>query len=637
MDPRIQGGIMSKRGWSLVASVLVFCAVLGLILQFRTRPQGAPANHPAALRENTPTSPKEAQGKPAANPSPEAKAKLLEMLKDDYHITVSGRVVNALGAGIPNAHVRAFLNNMRFDATTDSSGFYRSENAYPKIFYRFIVEADGYCPTGDQRKLGEKDETLNFVLQRAMKISGHAVDTSGAPMPDLKILPVLMTTDPLKQNKRYVSKGTTTAADGSFTLAAIPAGEFGFYGTGSAGKSLFSLASLGAPLEVVEGRDCEDVKVVFPNPQGTIEGHVYNSAGKPVSGVRVAVLNKTRKAGSSMMSDENGFYRLVALDHPSYDLALTSATNDKLSMTVRNIPVGATNADFVFDEPGSISGRVVDAKTHASLSGFEVKVLKVTGPGDSEYGERCLGEFKPGSETGTFTVEGVPAGTAVLYCSVPGHGSITTDVVVEPNITTGPLVLELPEAAIVEGSATANGKPVRFGSVTVEATAVDAPDIVLAHSRLGEGGVFQTDALPAGQYIVRASYCTAPRGAFVYKTQQITLAYGTTTRCDFQFNGSANCHGTVTLPTDVEAVTIAFLDPSATALPTAKAPTPADAAIAYATASKLSGGAYTAQGLPPGTYRVVAYCPDDTEDAPRHSEQAITLNDGDDLQIDFSL
>lgn len=153
---------------------------------------------------------------------------------------------------------------------------------------------------------------------------------------------------------------------------------------------------------------------------------------------------------------------------------------------------------------GSISGRVLDAVTNASIPGAKIVIgcMTITNPTASCY------EHAPAvASDGTFRADGLPAGSYLLIGIADKYFGphITPTVIIEAGHERSNVVVGLLKAAVIRGRVLGvDGKP--LPGIDVEALALSADHRlrVISSTKTDSAGAYGLDRLTEGKYFLAA-------------------------------------------------------------------------------------------------------------------------------------
>ena len=216
--------------------------------------------------------------------------------------TISGAVTNLAGTAVSGATVSYSGGS----TTTAANGNYQLANV-PAGSVSINVTAPGY-QSATQRLTVAANSTVtqNFVLASATgTVSGTVTNSAGGAISGATVA--------------YRGGSTTTAADGSFTLASVPAGSV----TISVAAANFARSS--QKTTVSAGRTT-NLSFALTPLTGSVSGAVTTGAGKAVSGAIVAISGGVLPATITVMTDATGRYRSGLVPVGTYKITVTKGS-----------------------------------------------------------------------------------------------------------------------------------------------------------------------------------------------------------------------------------------------------------------------------------------------------------------------
>lgn len=565
--------------------------------------------------------------------------------------TVSGTVSDS-GSAAPIASVNVFLYNSSNISvrvsSTDAGGTYSIDRLPAGTYYLRASPASGsnyvaqlysgiICPsaclptTGTPVVVGSGATTsgINFPLTIGGTLTGtvRRADTMAA-LANISVS-IYSQTGPALFT-------TLTNGSGVFSTSGLPPGTYyartivtgaqnyvdGLYN----GLPCFPSCTVttGSPISVTAGATTGSIDFALA-PGGAISGRVTNAVTLTnVAAITVAVYYADGTFRTSVSTPADGTYTLSGLATGTYYVKTLGSTfinelYDNIvcpncsptSGTPIAVTAGATtsNIDFAVNPGGTITGTVTDASNGAPLSGIPVWVL--SSPPGTYSGSANT------NISGQFFVSGLPAGNYVAFTSVstnqnylneaynnipcPGVCSSETGTVIAVTAgnATSNVNFALTPGATVSGTVTSSsGTPLSNVTVTVYSSAGASLNSATTNasgaysvSRLPAGSLLVRTRVPAGQNYVDEVYSDIPcvGCSVTIGTPVSATAGGTTSGINFALSGGGSITGIVT--------------DASTGNPVSGFPVSIySAAGLYLTSAFTIGGAYTAVGLPTGTY-----------------------------------
>lgn len=564
---------------------------------------------------------------------------------DDY--TVSGRVVNDKGEPLKDVMVQLIGvdgPNPRQDYTDDEGKFRLVR--IPEGRYSTFVQHHVHGSTWGQAAAG--DDNIEFVL-KAIKPSGLTGRVVAAETDEAITKFDIQVTD-WSVDKLHDS------GFGFFDSIENENGEF-YKNKISQSRVTVIVRAPGREMKYVKvdlSQGPPDELVVRLERSAIAKGVVVTSAGAPVAGAYMLLsafphsLVARLSEGDGLWTDwlernkvarskEDGTFeidslipelRVITAYHPGHGFGSVGASK----ATVANTPLRIT-----LSEGGSIAGTV-------TVAGVPIKGVGVSIASSGPFGENSMGGAGT-DENGAYQMNGVPAGTWTVALTVPSGRAPTPmnflngrridreGVVVADGQVTA-LDFDVPADGVsIEGTVLLDGQPAAKGQVIVFLDGTDSD----SDQTLLEAGRYRFDNLPEGpvRIVARGGLDESNQHS---KTRSVTLEAAQTNEIDFELAGGVTLQGTVRgLRQEEGQVTIRMLEGAVK-----KGEMDPFQEMRQVRAQTLAepGGAYTIEGMEPGTYTlfIEASAMDETGAfiSSRDTQAIIEVGgaDGDVMQLD---
>lgn len=320
-------------------------------------------------------------------------------------------------------------------------GHYAIDNVSPGMT-QISVRAAGYVPGSRGDITAEDGKTVSGIdvqLDRGATVSGRAT-SSGVPASGVQVQ-VIATGMPF-------SGGTTTDADGSYTIDGVAEGDR----TIQFQKSGFIV--LRKPVQVTAGKEAHlDVEL---DPGRELRGRVVDRTGGGIAGANVAINGSNNQPNSSAPTEGDGAFVIQGLPDGHYNL--TARKDGYVSGNANDVDVPQTQPlTFTLDSGATITGRVT------GLSPDDLAQVTVSASGGSSRNQTDV------DAAGNFTMHGLPDGRVRVdaMLSSPGHRRMASPkTIVVENGTAPPVELSFDEGMTVSGHVTHAGVAVSNGAVT---------------------------------------------------------------------------------------------------------------------------------------------------------------------------
>jgi hypothetical protein len=252
------------------------------------------------------------------------------------------------------------------------------------------------------------------------------------------------------------------------------------------------------------------------------------------------------------------------------------------------------------EEPGNISGHVLDARTGKPLREFSVKVAGAESGGEHSSAKHQV-KFDE-SQDGVFSIANVPGGMATLKISAPGYESEEFQLRIRRG-QTRKTVFYLGGGSL-QVHVAHNGKG-KHGAYVKARYLGEGPGFYSRGIEAGEEGSYEIKGLREGNYLVITGFQSV--GAPVTYNHDYTLVKieaGKTTRTDFKFQENAVIRGRFTFPDNVLYGRVCvFRERDENHDNSLREYERTDGTVMY-----IKKGHYEISNLPPGTYKVVGEC-----------------------------
>ncbi|MHC4692964.1 MAG: M56 family metallopeptidase [Planctomycetota bacterium] len=374
----------------------------------------------------------------------------------------------------------------------------------------------------------------------------------------------------------------------------------------------------------------------------TITGRVLDTRGNIVPGPSPNTWIKLAHADSS--SGKSGFdwtaldgagqFKIEGVPPGSYFFVVEGievgyekrAENDPVVISAGQVIEDIDVIVETKEEPGNISGHVLDARTGKALKEFSVEVTGAESAGEHSSTKHQV-KFDE-SEDGFFSIEKIPSGIATLQISAAGYESEEFQLRIRGGGTRKTVFYLGGGSMRVRVRHNGRGKQGAF----VKARYLgEGPGFYSRGIEFGEGS-YEIKGLREGNYLVLAGFQSV--GAPVTYNFDYTLVKieaGKTARTDFKFQENAVIRGRFTFPDNVQYGRVCvFREPDENHNESLSESERSIGTVMYI----KKDGHYEISNLPPGTYKVVGECiPKGTTIGTR--SRNVTLGEGRTGEVDF--
>lgn len=398
--------------------------------------------------------------------------------------TVTGKVTNTAGAPISGASVSSGGNG----AVTGSDGGYTLQ--LPGGTATLTAALAGYQNASESVTVTAGQSTQAATLQitpvNPGNVTGSVVDGNGAAL-----------------SGASVSAGglsTASAADGSYMLSNLPAGQT------TINASLTGFQSGSTAVTVVAATTTAAPAIALVSGSGAVSGNVKSSTGTVIAGASVGF------GGGSTTTDANGNYTLAGIPVGTIQLVASAQGFQSVTQSVTVSGGKTSTANFTLTAVaanGTVTGKITNASSGAILAAATVS---------------WSGGSTTSNASGIYTLTNVTAGTQNITAVKTGYLARTLAVGVTGGATS---TLNIPIATAGKISVkvvTSSGAVVSGATVTIKGGLI--PTTVSGSS--SSTGLLTTNWIPVGTYTV-----TVAKSGFATQSKTTTVSSGVTTSLTF--------------------------------------------------------------------------------------------------------
>ncbi|HEY2114054.1 MAG TPA: carboxypeptidase regulatory-like domain-containing protein [Candidatus Angelobacter sp.] len=398
--------------------------------------------------------------------------------------TVTGTVTNTAGAPISGASVSSGGNG----AITGADGGYTLQ--VPAGTSTLTAALAGYQSASESVTVTAGQSTQAATLQiqpiNPGNVTGTVIDGNGQPLSGATV--------------SAVGLSTSTAADGSYALNNLPAGQTTIQ------ASLTGFQSGSTTVTVVAATTTAASAITLVSSSGSITGSVKNTSGAAIVGASVGY------GGGTATTDANGNYTLTGVPVGTVQLVASASGFQSVTQSV-TVNGGATStANFTLTAApagGTVTGKITNASSGAIVTGGTVS---------------WSGGSTTSDTSGIYTLTNVTAGTQNITAVKTGYLSRTLAVGVTGGATS---TLNIPIATAGKISVkvvTSSGAAVSGATVTIKGGVISTT----VSGSSSSTGLFTTNWIPVGTYTV-----TVAKSGFTTQSKSTTVSSGATTSLTF--------------------------------------------------------------------------------------------------------
>lgn len=398
--------------------------------------------------------------------------------------TVTGTVTNTAGSPISGASVSSGGNG----AITGSDGGYTLQ--LPGGTATLTAALGGYQSASESVTVTSGQSTQAPTLQiqptNPGNVTGSVVNSSGTGLAGASV--------------SGAGLSTTSAADGSYTLSNLPAGQT------TIAASLTGFQSGSASVTVVAATTTAAPAITLISGSGSITGSVKNTSGGTIAGASVGF------GGGTATTDANGNFTLTGVPVGTVQLVASASGFQSSTQSVTVTGGNTSTANFMLAAgaaTGTVTGKITNASSGAILSGATVS---------------WSGGSTTTNTSGIYTLTNVTAGTQNITAIKTGYLSRTLAVGVTGGATS---TLNIPIATAGKISVkvvTSSGAAVSGATVTIKGGVV----ATTVSGSSSSTGLFTTNWIPVGIYTV-----TVAKSGFATQTKTTSVSSGVTTSLTF--------------------------------------------------------------------------------------------------------
>ncbi|MED4051937.1 carboxypeptidase regulatory-like domain-containing protein [Priestia megaterium] len=503
---------------------------------------------------------------------------------------ITGKVTSGQ-TGLPlsgvNVELRNQSNVLISTTTTNTEGNYSFTQLAAGTYNLNFAASSFITATRTTTITAGQTQVLNVILQpQPGNVTGTVLSQDGTPVNGATIR--------LIDQFNTITTTVTTNTQGQYTIPNITPGQYSL----TASSSNFQSQSRGVTIN--SGQTTVSNFTLIPSP-GTVIGTITSSAGTPVEGAVIEVLDSGSNVIATATSNAQGQYTINQLAPGTFRLRAT-AQNFQTSLLGFTIQAGQTTTQNIVlqSSPGTLTGTLTDAQTGNPLIAASVNVVNQAGvtiatATTNAQGQYAIANLAPGTYTVTFGQQ--------------GYASQTVGTGVRANTTTTLSTALNQNLGVITGTVTNNQGAPLIGTVIN----VFLNNNLVASVNTNEAGTYTIPNLAIGNYTVNAlsqNFQSQVKGAQVSAFQTTTVNFtlipnpGVLTGTIIDTNGNTVSGAVVNIRTNTGGAVIG-------------------------NAASDQSGLYTVPNLAPGTYIVTATAPNlqiSSQGTTIQSNQTTTLN-----------
>ncbi|MEI2325688.1 carboxypeptidase regulatory-like domain-containing protein [Priestia megaterium] len=418
---------------------------------------------------------------------------------------ITGRVTSGR-TGLPLSGVTVELRNQSnvliSTTTTNTEGNYSFTQLAAGTYNLNFAASSFITATRTTTLTDGQTQVLNVILQpQPGNVTGTVLSQDGTPVNGATIR--------LIDQFNTVITTVTTNAQGQYTISNVTPGQYSL----TVSASNFQSQSRGVTINA--GQTTVSNFTLIPSP-GTVTGTITGSAGTPIEGAVIEVLDSGSNVIASTTSNAQGQYTINQLAPGTFRLRAT-AQNFQTSLLGFSIQAGQTTTQNIVlqPSPGILTGTLTDAQTGPPLIGGSVNVVNQAGvtiatATTNAQGQYTIANLAPGNYTVTFGQQ--------------GYASQTVGTVIRANTTTTLSTALNQNVGVIAGTVTNNQGTPLIGTVIN----VFLNNNLVASVNTNETGTYTIPNLAPGNYTVNAlaqNFQSQVKGAQVSAFQTTTVNF----------------------------------------------------------------------------------------------------------------
>jgi uncharacterized GH25 family protein len=446
--------------------------------------------------------------------------------------TISGRVVDDAGKGLPSARVRVavkasgMISAAPRQAYTDDTGAFSIGGLPRKVLELVALHDSGSSDLVDVDASGAAAKAVELKISVTGTIAGIVVDDKGEPIEGAQVSAgpnfrgnrgggLSMSSWRLRGFPREL-----TDAGGRFTLRGLAAGSYMVSATrGDRGGVGRMFGGGGEGVEAETG--ATDLRIVLA-PEGGLKGKVAFADGTVPSAFTIGVGWRNEP-----YSSKDGSFTLDGLAPRDYTVTVRGAGFDSKQVAAVKVTSSELKdvGTIVVARGRSLSGRVVAGGQPVANATVRAG-RQVFGDGSSTKaqmgGPPGAGRVKDTTTDaeGAFTLSGVGNGRLYIVADEPSIGRSASLLLPGSAESVDDLELQLQPFGALSGTVTIGGKP--SAGTIVSVTSTLAPGVSNGVAT-GEDGTYRLDKLAPDTYKVSAMFGMGMMGMRTY-SKTVTLA-----------------------------------------------------------------------------------------------------------------
>lgn len=373
-----------------------------------------------------------------------------------------------------------FMTPPQTRAFTSDDGAFLLENV-PAGQTTVVVQAPGYTATRISNITVEEGKTvadLEVAMDRGVKVTGRVTGPGGTALSGVAVRQDAAAGRVMRVPG--MSPGTITDANGEYTIEAVEPGEKTF---------IFSRTGYLTTRKTADLSGSESRLDVQMSTGVRVSGVVVTDSGAPVADAVVSATSAS-DMGTSTRTDQNGTFQMEGLAPARYNFRTSKQGFPTGQLKDVDVSSGAP-VRIVLQAGGTVYGRVI------GLSAEEMQQATVTANNPNG------GAASPVDAAGNYRIEGAPTGTVRLTARIMGMAGGKSSPVVSVQVDPGSVVqqdIEFRNDTVLSGRVTRDGRAVGGAMLTFNPRSAQAQ--TSARTQTDNSGYYEVTGLDDAIYSV---------------------------------------------------------------------------------------------------------------------------------------
>jgi uncharacterized GH25 family protein len=445
--------------------------------------------------------------------------------------SVSGRVVDAQGKGVPYATIRVAakaeeqMMTPGRQAVSEKDGSFEVRGlARAKLQVRASSDDASSKVQDLDLAATAHAKDVRLVLDETGTIAGVVVDGDGKPVPEIQVTAMADYFAAERPSLAGITSATTDGA-GAFTLRGLPDGSYRLHAV-RGGASMRGWESPGIAAKVGD----KTVKITLP-AAATLVGKIQLENGQAPKLANVQLgYHPATPAGN------DGSFKIEDLEPGTYDVKILGPEFAQLTKSDVQLTAGKTTdlGTLTVTRGRKLAGRVIDA-SGAPVVGARVTVsktlLSMEGAQDQldAIAEMTGARIATTDQDGAFTIIGIAKAHTFASAEHPDKGRANPVDIPEGVEDPPPVTLALRGFGAITGKVTSKGEPA--SGVTITDT-LKGSIAQVGIARTADDGTFSLTKVSEGTHVINAMQMSGFGASSTSATVEVTAGHTSTVTID---------------------------------------------------------------------------------------------------------